>query len=243
LYGSPISDQMGRLGEGPPWVAASRLQAQAHAYRRADRRVLPAFELVTTVATAHPGPDGTHTMRLSEGTISMYLSHVRALNGLLILDLQTGRSSFAEEIRRYDEFLRLPDVGVALDPEWRVGPGEVPGRTIGSVDAAEVNRVVDHLAELVRRFDLPQKLLMIHQFDRSMITDRRAIHRPPEVAVTFDFDGVGSPLAKSVNYAALARGRGGAAVGIKVYYDEDTALMTPWQLLRLEPEPDIVVYQ
>ena len=36
---------------------------------------------------------------------------------------------------RGEELLALPHVGLALDPEWHVGPGQVPGRVIGSMDA------------------------------------------------------------------------------------------------------------
>lgn len=242
LYGSPLTHRLGRVGLGPPSFAAEALREQARDYE-GRRPVLPALELVSTVAGRHPGADGSYTHRLSEQIIEAYLAEIRGLHGLLIIDVQPGRNSFPEEVVRYERLLREPDVGLALDPEWRVGPGEVPGRQVGRVAAAEVNEVIDYLAEIVRRHDLPQKLLVVHQFTRLMVEDRSAIHAPPEVAVTFDIDGVGGPKAKSATYEDLSRGPPGTFLGLKLYYSKDDGLMAPWEVLALEPEPDLVIYQ
>jgi hypothetical protein len=242
LYGSPLTHRLGRLGLGPPAFAAEALRDQARAYAGA-RPVLPAFEVVSTVARRTPGPDGSFTNLLSEDVIEAYLAQARDLQGLLILDIQPARRSFADEVRRYERFLREPDVGLALDPEWRVGPGEVPGRVVGKVKAAEVNQVIDYLAAIVRRYDLPQKLLVIHQFTPSMVEDRHRLHIPPELAVTFDIDGVGKRAAKIANYQDLAAGPKGSHQGIKLYYTQDVGLMAPWEILGLEPQPDLVIYQ
>jgi len=207
------------------------------------RPVLPALELVSTVAGRHPGPDGSYRHFLSEEKIDAYLAQARTLRGLLIIDVQTGRRPFPEDVPRYERFLRQADVGLALDPEWRLGPGQVPGRRVGRVSAAEVNEVIDYLAGIVRRYDLPQKLLVIHQFTPFMIKDRQTLHAPPEVAVTFDIDGMGKPAAKIANYEDLAIGPKGSHHGIKLYYTRDVGLMAPWEILSLKPQPDLVIYQ
>lgn len=242
MYGSPIDDRMGRLGQGPPSFAGARLLAQAAEYEIGDRPVMPALEIVSTVATSHPSRDGTYTLRLPDSTLQAYLAQARAVKGLLILDVQSGRGSFVEEFKRYEHLLRHPDVGLALDPEWRVGPTGVPGQGVGTVDAAEVNQVVDLMADLVRRHDLPQKILIIHQFNQAMVTDRLAIRTPPEVAVTFDFDGMGSPVAKAHTYTNLGLGLG-TAKGIKLHYDLEPDLMSPRDVLDLQPPPDLIIYQ
>jgi hypothetical protein len=175
--------------------------------------------------------------------IEAYLAQARAIQGLLILDLQTGRRSFSDDVLRYERFLREPYVGLALDPEWRVGPREVPGRVVGRVTAAEVNRVIDYLASLVRRYDLPQKLLVVHQFTPFMIENRYTLHIVPEVAVTFDVDGVGKRAAKISNYQHLAVGPKGSHQGIKLYYTRDVGLLAPWEILSLDPQPDVIIYQ
>src|ERR671929_20630 len=61
-----------------------------------------------------------------------------------------GRSPFMREVRSYARWLREPDVGLALDPEWSMAPGQVPGTVIGSTDAAIVNRVQAYLAQIVK---------------------------------------------------------------------------------------------
>jgi hypothetical protein len=242
LYGSPLTHRLGRLGLGPPSFAAEVLLEQARDYE-GRRPVLPALELVSTVASPRAGADGSYTNRLSERVIEAYLAEVRGLRGLLIIDVQPGTKSFPNEVTRYERLLRQPDVGLALDPEWRVGPGEVPGKHVGRVTAREINQVIDYLADIVRRYDLPQKLLVVHQFTAFMVEDRAAVHAPPEVAVTFDIDGVGGPQAKSATYKDLSSGLGGTFLGIKLYYTKDEGLMPPWEVLALDPAPDLVIYQ
>jgi hypothetical protein len=242
LYGSPLTHRLGRLGLGPPSFAAEALKEQALAYK-GTRRVLPALEVVATVARDNPGPDGSYTNLLSEDMIQAYLDQARAIQGLLVIDVQPGRRSFWHHVPRYARFLKEPDVGLALDPEWRVGPGQVPGHTLGHVSAGELNKVIDYVAEIVRRYRLPQKLVVIHQFTPFMIKDRHKVHIPPEVAVTFDFDGVGGKDAKIGNYLELAPGPKGSHQGIKLYYTNDVGLLSPREVLALEPQPDIVIYQ
>ncbi len=60
---------------------------------------------------------------------------------------------------------------------------------IGTVDAAEINQVVEWLAGIVGEEALPQKLLVLHQFKFSMITNRRQVRTPPEPAVLIHMDG------------------------------------------------------
>jgi hypothetical protein len=242
LYGSPLTHRLGRLGLGPPSFAMQALRDQAQAYG-GRRPVLPALEVVCTVAGRHPGPDGSYTHLLPEDVIQEYLGEARALQGLLIIDVQPGRRSFPDDMARYERFLAKPDVGLALDPEWRAGPGQVPGRQVGRVGAAEINAVIDRLAEIVRSHHLPQKLLVIHQFTSFMIQGRELLHTPPEVAVTFDIDGVGRREAKVTNYQDLANGPHGSFTGIKLYYTRDVGLMAPWEILALQPRPDLVIYQ
>ncbi|HXF57686.1 MAG TPA: hypothetical protein VNO34_09000 [Actinomycetota bacterium] len=242
FYGTPGTTTLGILGIGPD-AAADRLVRQAAAYRTPHRRVLPAFELVATVARSEPGEDGLYRRRHPIERIRPYLDAIRRLRGLLILDIQPGRSDFMTEVRVYEALLREPDVGLALDPEWHVGPTEVPGRELGSVDAATVNQVARYLAGLVRRYDLPQKILVIHQFTEDMIRNPGRIRRPPEVAVVIDVDGFGDPTTKVVKYQSFVSEDDGFHHGIKLYFERDLGLLAPADVLLLQPEPDLVVYQ
>ena len=69
---------------------AARLRKQARAYRRGGRPILPAFELIATVASGAPGDDGNYSYRQPPGVIDRYLEAARKERALLILDVQPG---------------------------------------------------------------------------------------------------------------------------------------------------------
>jgi hypothetical protein len=243
FYGAPQDEELGTLGIGSPAAAGRRLERQARAYRRRGRPVLPAFELIATVAQAAPGADGDYSERQPARTVGRYLRAARERRALLILDLQPGRAPFMREVRAFRHFLAQPDVSLALDPEWSLDAGELPGRQIGSTDAATVNEVSRYLSTLVRERNLPQKLLLVHRFTHDMIEDEHRLERHPGVALTINVDGFGDRPNKISKYRAFTRGRRGRHHGLKLFYREDTNLMTPRRVLRLRPRPDVVVYE
>ena len=243
FYGAPRDEELGALGVGTPAQAARRLLRQAQGYRRGGRPVLPAFELIATVASGAPGEDGNYSDRQSDAVVRRYLKAARRAGALLLLDIQPGRADFMSEVRHFAEFLAEPDVGLALDPEWRMREGEVPGKVFGSVDAAAVNEVSDYLAEVVRRRRLPQKLLVVHQFTENMITRRHRLRLRPEVALTLNVDGFGDRANKHAKYREFTRRHRRFHYGFKLFYREDTNLMGPRDVLRLRPRPELVVYE
>lgn len=244
FYGAPQSRQLGILGIGSPRKAGRRLERMARRYERAgNREVLPAMELIAVIALANPGPGGRYRARQSPSVIGRYLRAARRIDGLLLLDIQPGRSSFTDEVRALEPFLRRPRVGIAIDPEWNMGPGGVPGKGIGHVGAREVNRVSLLMNQIARERDLPQKLLVVHQFTESMVRHDNRITSRANVAVTMNADGFGSPSAKERVYERLAPRRRGLHPGFKLFFEEDANLMSPNQVLRLNPEPGLVIYE
>lgn len=243
FYGAPQDDELGVLGIGTPRQAGRRLERQARAYRRTGRPVLPAFELISTIASNAPGPDNDWADRQPARTIDRYLRAARAQKALLILDIQPGQAEFMDEVRALRRYLVEPDVSVALDPEWSMEDGEVPGRTIGSTDAATVNQVSDYLADIVRRGRLPQKLLVIHRFTHDMIENEKALKKNPGVALAINVDGFGGQEIKIAKYRDFTKARRRDLNGYKLFYKEDTTLMSPRQVLRLKPPPNLIVYE
>ncbi len=241
-YGNPGTAALGVLGETGPEEAAARVEEAAAPFDSPARPVLPAFELIVTVAQASPGSDGDHSAPTDLDVVQQWLDAARVAGMLLILDIQPGNAPFLPEVQRYEELLRQPDVGLALDSEWRMGPGEVPGEVLGSVDAAEVNEVSDWLAGIVAEEDLPEKVFLLHLFTESMITDREAVVDRPGLATVFHVDGFGSPAQKVAKYAAL-KGSGDFASGLKLFYDEDVEMFSPDQVLGIDPDVDLVTYQ
>jgi hypothetical protein len=243
FYGAPQAAELGQLGIGTPASATRKLVKQARPYIRKTRPVLPAMELITVVAAAHPGEGGRYNTRQEPKIINRYLRAARKAKALLILDIQPGRSDFFTETVRLKKWLKEPDVSLAIDPEWRMGPGQVPGQVIGSVQAREVNATSAWLAKLVKERNLPEKLFLIHQFTNDMVDDTQLQPRPG-LAMVLNADGFGGQAIKKAKYRAFTRSpRDFFFEGFKLFYHEDSDLMTPRQVLRLRPPPDVVIYE
>lgn len=243
FYGAPQDEALGALGIGTPEQASKRLLEQARAYRD-GRKVMPVFELLATIADAFPGDDGLYRTRQPHSVIKEYLTAARTAKGILLLDIQPGRADFADEVRRLERYLDEPDVGLALDPEWHVGPDEVPGEVIGSVTATEVNQIGRGLAATVEELDLPEKLFVIHQFTDEMITSKVLLEPHDGLATVLNADGFGDPPNKVARYRELRpRGSSGFGTGFKLFYSEDFPLMAPADVLALKPRPDLIVYE
>jgi hypothetical protein len=243
FYGAPQDPQLGVLGIGKPESVGRRLDRQAGPYNRPGRPVLPAFELISTIAANAAGDRGDWATRQPPRVIDRYLAAARRRRALLLLDIQPGRADFMGEVRALRRWLEQPDVSLALDPEWSVGPGEVPGQVLGSTDAATINRISAYLSRIVRERNLPQKLLVVHRFTHDMIRNEQALERHPGVALTINVDGFGDRPIKVAKYREFTRPRRRKPNGFKLFYEEDTNLMSPRQVLRLRPPPDLVVYE
>jgi hypothetical protein len=241
-YGAPQSHALGALGIGSPDQAARRLVRQARPYAKKTRPVLLAFELLADVANHDPGRDGFYRMRQPPSVIRRYLAAARRAKALLVLDIQPGHADFLTETRHLDRWLREPDVGLALDPEWHT-PGAVPGTVIGSVQANDVNAVARHVAAIVRRYALPEKLFVVHQFTPNMIAGKERVEHPSGLAVTMNVDGFGDRPNKIAKYRQFTHDGTHFHRGYKLFYQEDTDLMTPRSVLALQPRPDFVVYE
>jgi len=246
LYGHPGSSALGVLGEQGVEQTIVRAKELAADYEAAGSGVpvVPTLEIITTVASSALG-DGDYSDE-SE------LDHVRPLvdaaarEGVyVVLDLQPGYDDFLTQARMYEPLLALPHVGLALDPEWRLGPGERHMRQIGRVGADEVNSVVTWLADLTRDRELPQKMLLLHQFKTFMLEDRDRIDLSrDELSVVTQMDGHGAPGTKQETWDVLRPGtRDGMRWGWKNFYDEDNPMLTPAQTLAVEPTPVFVSYQ
>jgi hypothetical protein len=244
FYGAPQDKQLGELGIGTPAQVGRKLIKQAAPYARRTRPVLPAMELIASVAANAPGPDGLYRTQQTAQVINRYLHAARKLKALLVLDIQPGHADFLSEAQRLAPWLGQPDVGIALDPEWHT-PGVVPGTQIGSVTAEEINQVSDYVAGIVRASHLPQKLFLVHQFTDGMIQGKERVLPRPGLAMTFNVDGFGdrpNKLSKYAAFTAQTRGRP-FADGYKLFYHEDTNLMKPADVMRMQPRPDLVVYE
>jgi hypothetical protein len=245
LYGNPTTPFLGVLGEQPPAEGLERLAQLSAGYDADGRKVVPTFEIIATVASARAGGDNDYSDEMSVESLRPWVEFAAANGMYVVLDLQPGRTDFLTQARYYEELLRLPHVGLALDPEWRLGPNQVHLRQIGTVDAAEVNRVSEWLAGIVAEEALPQKLFLVHQFRFSMITNRDLIETPPELAVVIQMDGQGPLPTKYETYRAITTGTEAVTWrwGWKNFFDEDTPMATAEQVLAVDPPVVFVSFQ
>jgi len=245
-YGNPLTAAMGVLGEQPLAEITQRLRRQGQAYAEADpsRPVRPALEMITPVAQAKAGLDGLFRLRMASDVIDEVARVAEHEHLLLILDVQIGQSTVADELQPLLPYLRQPYVHLALDPEFAMADrqGE-PGEIIGRLDAADVNLAIRVLADVVAAERLPPKVLIVHRFLEGMLTNYRAVHPTPSVQVVVDMDGFGAPHVKADKYQTYVRDQAIQYGGVKLFYKHDAPLWSPAEVLRLDPAPDVVIYQ
>ena len=240
-YGNPYTADMGILGELPPQALVEKLQEHAQLYDSLNgtRGVQPALHLVYGTAQSQPGSDGLYLLYVDDETLREYIQLACDNEMLIFLDLQIGRSDVRSELTKILPFLEEPHVHVALDPEFAMAPGEVPGEAIGSLDAADVNGAQALLQDFLEERDLPDKVLVVHQFTKSMLTRPELIEDLTRVKLVIDMDGFGPSEIKRVKYDWYAAPAEHS--GFKLFYQHDTDLMSEQEVLELNP--DVIIYQ
>lgn len=245
LYGHPGSSTLGALGEQGVDQAVERAKSVAGQYTSFGRPVVPTFEIIATVASSSAGTDGDYSNEFPASKFQPWIDAARTNDMHVILDLQPGRATFPSQAREIEGLLAQRNVSLALDPEWRVGPTQRPGGGfIGTVDGAEVNETIEYLDGVIRRRSLPPKMLVVHQFTPSMVTDRAIIRGTSNVQVVFQMDGFGTlPLKLGSWDRMVADLPAGALTGWKNFYDEDRPTPTPAESLAVRPTPIYISYQ
>lgn len=243
-YGNPHSAQMGVLGRATGQQRASALRRQADAYTPlTTKRVLPAYHLVAVIAQRTAGTDGKWRRRESRDVIASLLEEARSNGFVLVLDVQPGRASVEEELDHLMPFLREPDVHLALDPEFDMGEGQRPGRELGHMHASDINTALDFLEGVIAQKKLPPKVLIVHQFTLAMLPDKEKIVARRRVDLVLDMDGFGSPSLKQASYRTVMRQFALPFAGFKLFYQQDTSLLAPADVMQLTPSPSVVIYQ
>src|SRR6476659_7856223 len=219
-----------------------RLRRAARPFLEPGEQLQPVYELIVTIADGSPGRDHDYSHDIPAAYVREYLRAAHRHHALLRLDLQTGRADFPSVARRWAWALKDPWVGLALDPEWRMGPHQVPASVIGSVQAREVNRTSRWLSRLVRDRGLPQKLFVLHQFRLTMLPDVQRIVPRPGLAMVQHADGFGTRGQKLATYHAITR-PWQFRQGFKLFYHWDIHRFTPADVRRIQPAVSFVSYQ
>ena len=245
--GTPGAPALGEL-QGNLALKSKALVGYAEKYGGTERKVLPVYELIAVVVQAGAGTDGKYRRRVDDGVVDTYLRLARESKGLFLLNIQPGQSDFLTEAKHFEKYLRQPDVGIALDPEWAMKTGQRPGKVYGQTTGADINSVAEYLSKLIADDDLPEKALVFHQVNRYVVKEEAAVKAYPGVVVIDSVDGLGPKWSKIETYDNLMRVMPtGVHAGFKLFFDEDHRnggqLMTPHEVLGLKPTPEYVMYE
>lgn len=248
-YGNFYSKGMGVLGKYPPDIMLQKLKAAADEWRAADPStpVIPAIDYIAVTAQGSP-VDGKYRARMPDDQIDKALALADQVHGIVILDVQVGLSTVQTEVPLLEKYLKMPQVHLALDPEFSMKDGAHPGREIGTMNPADINFAAAYLAKLVQENNLPPKILIIHRFTEEMVTHYRQIKPLPEVEIVMDMDGWGFPAKKINTYQTVIYPEPVQFTGFKLFYKNDllppsTRMLTPKEILKLTPSPSFVQYQ
>ena len=246
-YGNLYSKRMGILGELPKYQMLAKLKGEVANWQKADTSipVMPALHYVAVTAQSN---GGKQRMRMPFHQIDTIVNWAKEVNGLVFLDIQVGWSTLQEEVPELEKYLKMPNVHLGIDPEFSMKFGDVPGKRIGTFNADDVNYTVNYLSDLVKKNNLPPKILVVHRFTQGMLTNAMNIKPTPEVQVLIDMDGWGDKILKKSSWLRYIKREPVQFAGFKLFYKNDTkkdknGLYTPEELLQFTPKPIYIQYQ
>lgn len=245
FYGNPHSAQMGILGEKTPQALMTQLKQQAQVYSNVDpaHPAIPTIELITTIAQRTPGPEGHYYHMTSKDDIKQYAKLAKDNGAILLLDIQLGSDTVMHQVKLLEPYLKLPYVYLAIDTEFHIKQGQIPGINLGHVDGKAIQQAVQYVSDLTKKNDLPDKAVIVHQFMGDVIYNKQAIHPTNNVEVALNYDGFGSPGSKMASYHGLVRNEPIQYGGFKLFFKNDHPLLTPTDVLKLDPAPAVIDYQ
>jgi hypothetical protein len=171
---------MGVLGQYPPEQVIEKLQTEIKNWENADSLtpVMPAIHYIAVTAQRSAGKDGKYRLRMPFHQVDKAIELAKQVNGIVFLDIQVGLSTLRQEIPVLKEYLKLPQVHLAIDPEYSMKSGTRPASAIGTFDADDINYASEYLALLVKENELPPKILVVHRFTIGMVTNYKNHHTP-----------------------------------------------------------------
>ena len=209
---------------------------------------MPAIQYIAVVAQGSAGKEGKYILRMPDDQIDHALDMANRIQGLMILDVQVGKSTLQHELPMLEKYLAMPQVELAIDPEFSMKYNNPPGTVIGTFDATDINYAAQYLASIVNANHLPPKVLIVHRFTEDMVTNYKKIQPLPEVQIVMDMDGFGSKEKKYGTYSRVINPEPVQFTGIKLFYKNDikppsTGMLTPQEILNLTPSPIYIQYQ
>ncbi|MEP6617598.1 MAG: hypothetical protein ABJA57_13505 [Ginsengibacter sp.] len=247
FYGNLYSTRMGILGELPKDSMLKKLSQEVKKWKDADSTtpVLPALHYIAVTAQAN---GGKQRLRLPFKKIDTIVQWAREIHALVFIDIQVGSSTVQEEIPEFEKYLMMDSVHLGIDPEFSMKNNERPGSVIGTFNSDDINYVIDFLANLVKKNNLPPKILIVHRFTQGMVTGYEKIKKVPEVQVVMDMDGWGDKPLKISSYQRYIFREPVQFTGFKLFYKNDIrankqGFLQTDEILKLIPKPIYIQYQ
>lgn len=193
-----------------------------------------------------------------DANIQAYIDFCQQHHILLFFDLQLGVEPVPHAVTSYvQKYLeKYPFVELALDTEFHFpntpeGYAEAAGYPccLGWMDASEVNWAISDLAKISLEKQLPRKILIIHQWNSAVLTNKSKIARDPNVSVVLQSDGFGYTPNKIGDYQEFVQNNMVGYGGYKLFYQYpgstsyDVPLQSPSDVMALFPQPLFISYQ
>jgi hypothetical protein len=249
-YGNLYSKRMGILGELPPKEMLAKLKTEVKAWEKADPTtpVQPALHYIAVVAQGDGGKDGKYRYRMPFKQIDSVLVLAKRMNAIVFLDVQVALSNIRAELPLLEKYLAMPQVHFGMDPEFSMKDGSKPGKKIGTYDADDINYASGYLASIVKKYNLPPKILVVHRFTKKMVTNYKNIKLHKEVQIVMNMDGWGEPDLKTGTYRNFIYPEPVQFTGFKLFYKNDLKkapnhMLTPTEVLKYKPYPIYIQYQ
>lgn len=253
FYGSAEGRGLGILGNQFRNETVRMIRGVINEYRpylTDGRYPMPVFHIISTVAKPCDPEFPNCSHHISKDLLYDWLVTAENNNAAVTLDIQPARNDVMEEFQRVREFFYYPHVHLAIDPEFRMNSEQVPNKQIGTMDAADINAVQAELEQIALEIGV-NRVLIIHQFKDSMITNKHNIVNYPHVELVINGDGYGPPGPKIRNYQQYALEPGFEYGGFKMFTDQvngrliyDVPFMLPQRVMTvLDPQPVYIIFQ
>ena len=251
FYGNLYAKKMGILGEIPPNEMLAKLKGEVKMWEKADPTtpVQPALHYIAVVASGNAGKDGKYRNRMPFKQIDSVLVLAKKAHAIVFLDVQVALSNIHAELPLLEKYLIMPQVHFGMDPEFSMKDGSLPGKKIGTFDAADINYVSGYLANLVDKYHLPPKILIVHRFTKKMVTNYQNIKLRKEIQFVMDMDGWGEPDLKTGTYRYFIHNEPVQFTGFKLFYKNDIKkaphhMLTQAEVIKnYKPHPIYIQYQ
>lgn len=193
-----------------------------------------------------------------DATIQSYITYCQQHHLLLFFDLQLGVEPVADAVvQQLQPYLQKYDfTELALDTEFHFpnnpqGYAEAAGYPccLGWMGADEANWAINYLAQISLQYHLPRKVLVIHQWNYAVLTNKNKIKLNPDVSIVLQSDGFGATSDKLFDYQVFVQKAMIQYGGYKLFFQYpgagagDNPLQTPAQVMQVYPQPLFISYE